>query len=461
MLQIRSANATLKLILRKILNLSPRNRDISYAVIASFASKVVTSLSTLVAVGLATKVLGSNVYGAWLATASFASILSFLDFGIPNAIINAVGSAKAKEDYARIRRLFSTGTITLFVSGSCIFLSFLIAHFFWPNVSLHIPNTENGDRLGETLAWMIAFSVCATPTLSVAGRVFVGYQKTYLTSICDLIGSLLYISLLIVFSIPPYHKHFFVATLISAPLFSLSLSTLLLITSRNIIDKNHSYSRYPGFCSESLRELLRTGRYFLLIQLIASASFSLDTFLVSVLVDLKSAAEIGTVLKLFAISSTLTNFLLYPLWPAFRDASVKGDAIWMRKTTQFAILSTSIVSLAVTTPLFLFGSYLISVWTSDSVAPSFEILLAGYLWSNILSIGNLIGYLLNGLGKLKLQIWLGGLMAIGNITLSSVLTLQFGSSGVIWGSILSYTAFVVVPISYLYTKKSIFQPSQA
>ena len=56
---------------------------------------------------------------------------------------------------------------------------------------------------------------------------------------------------------------------------------------------------------------------------------------------------------------------------------------------------------------------------------------------------------LNAAHIVGLQVVCSGLMAVANILLSIVLAQRFGVAGVIWGTVIAYSVFIVLPYSVL------------
>ncbi len=62
---------------------------------------------------------------------------------------------------------------------------------------------------------------------------------------------------------------------------------------------------------------------------------------------------------------------------------------------------------------------------------------------------HLIAMFLNAAHVVGLQVVCSSLMAVANIMLSIVLAQKFGAAGVVWGTVISYSVFIVLPHSVL------------
>ena len=85
------------------------------------------------------------------------------------------------------------------------------------------------------------------------------------------------------------------------------------------------------------------------------------------------------------------------------------------------------------------------------MVPSSTLLVALGLWCFIGAFGANLATIMNGLGLLKFQAITGCIMALTNIIVSIYLVGAIGSSGVVYGSVISLVVMSYVP-SYIYVK---------
>jgi O-antigen/teichoic acid export membrane protein len=64
-----------------------RYRRVGASALAYLAARVVTSTSTLVAIPLATRYLGSEKFGLLMLVTSFIALLAFADFGLGSGLV--------------------------------------------------------------------------------------------------------------------------------------------------------------------------------------------------------------------------------------------------------------------------------------------------------------------------------------------------------------------------------------
>jgi O-antigen/teichoic acid export membrane protein len=196
-------------------------------------------------------------------------------------------------------------------------------------------------------------------------------------------------------------------------------------------------------------ECISTGAIFLGLQICAALAYQTDVLIVSHLVGLPAAAELGLVNRMFLVATSITGFFIAPLWPAFRDAAVRGEIEWVKKKFLKTLRYSMLISLAITLPLLVAYKPITEVWIGRNIVPSFVLVLAVFLWTNILVVGSLITSMLNGLNMMRVQLIVGIAMVVMNLPISIILTQHIGPSGVVFGSIIAYSLFVLVPFGIL------------
>lgn len=98
--------------------------------------------------------------------------------------------------------------------------------------------------------------------------------------------------------------------------------------------------------------------------------------------------------------------------------------------------------------LVVLGLPLIAAWVGTSVQPSFGLVLAIGIWTILSAVGTAVAMLLNGAQVMRFQVVTAVLMATANILLSIALTSRIGVVGVVWGSIIAYSVFALIPVVF-------------
>jgi O-antigen/teichoic acid export membrane protein len=194
-----------------------------------------------------------------------------------------------------------------------------------------------------------------------------------------------------------------------------------------------------------VRELLKVGGLFFVLQLSGAIAFSSNSLVLSTILGTEASTQYNVPAQLFNLVALPIGILLAPLWPAYAEALGSGDWNWTRRTFFRSTLYSLVISTLCVIPLVIIAPTVIRVWTGDTIHPSFELLLGLGLWQILLNVSNSFAMLLNGLSIIRLQVLIAVVMMCCNIVLSVYLTQQIGVSGVVWGSVIPQFLVVVVP----------------
>jgi O-antigen/teichoic acid export membrane protein len=113
------------------------------------------------------------------------------------------------------------------------------------------------------------------------------------------------------------------------------------------------------------------------------------------------------------------------------------------------LIATSAAAVVGAVVFVSFGGSIVRAWSRGEVTPSRGLLAGLGLWLLLGSAGSALAMFLNAAHVVRLQVICASAMALANIALSIFLTRRIGVAGLIWGTVISYTAFVVVPYAVL------------
>lgn len=422
-----------------------RVRRVKLAVGWSITAKCGSLLVTLISVPLAVSTLGAERFGIWITITTFFSIFSFVDGGIGNAVINMVADQHVNKDNNRLRQVISSAYLLLSAIGTLGVLlttAFTFAIDWRWLISLPADISQAEIAVAALVVGMLYFT---NIPLGLAAKILRGLQESHYISIFAIVShAIIVIGTTIAWYFQASLTWFLLAFAIG-PVVANGASTLLLrFRNQGALAPRLNHASLSLLC-----ETFRSGSLFLGLQACAALAYQTDALIVSHLLGLEAAAELGMVNRMFLMATALTSLIVAPLWPAFRDAATRGELNWVRTAFRRSLAYSMGISLAVTLPLLLAHQPLIAAWSVREVAPSFDLILAAFIWTNMLVIGSLSTSLLNGLNQIRFQLIVGTLMVITNLPLSIILTQSIGTAGVIAGSIISYGICVLVPFYFV------------
>jgi O-antigen/teichoic acid export membrane protein len=423
---------------------SERFRRASLSAATSAAAKGIALVTTAVSVPLTLGYLGSERFGVWMTLSALVALLGFTDLGLGNSLLNNVAHAAGRDDRTRIRVNVSSGIVMLLAVAVGFGVLFAAAYDHVPWARLfNVGSAAALDEAGPAAAVLVACFLVAMP-VGTFQQVRLGLQQGYVNAIFVGVGNIMGLVLVVVAIQMRLGLPWLVLAMAGAPLLAAVANGIALMARSpwlrpTLHDLNFDVAR----------SLLQVGLFFLVLQLAVAVAFTSNSIIIAAMIGPSAVADYAVVSKLFLIPTLLVGFALGPLWPAYREALSRGDVQWVRRTFDRSIrLSLSVAGL-VSAALVAIGLPLIAVWVgTTSVQPSFGLVLAIGIWTILSAVGNAVAMLLNGAQVMRFQVVIAVLMATANILLSVVLTSRIGIAGVVWGSIIAYSVFVLVPVVF-------------
>lgn len=420
-----------------------RYRRAGLSAATSAAAKGIALVTTAVSVPLTLGYLGSDRFGVWMTLSALIAVLGFTDLGIGNSLLNSVAHAAGRDDRTLVRAYLSSGLVMLLVVAAAFGLLFAAVydHIPWARV-FNVGSAAALDEAGPAAAVLVVCFLVAMPA-GAFHQVRLGLQQGYVNSMFVGGGNIMGLVLVVVAIQMRLGLPWLVLAMAGAPLLATLVNGFALVARSpwlrpSLHDMNFAVAR----------SLLRVGLLFLVLQLAVAVAFTSNSLIIAAMIGPSAVADYAVVSKLFMIPTLLVSFALGPLWPAYREALSRGDVQWVRRTFRRSIRLSLSVAGPVSAALVVLGLPVIAVWVgTSSVQPSFGLVVAIGIWTPLSAVGTAVAMLLNGAQVMRFQVVVALLMATANILLSIVLTSRIGVAGVVWGSIIAYSAFELIPVA--------------
>lgn len=417
----------------------PRSLAAKKNIIASFVIKAFSIVISIVLVPLTIHYVNSSSYGIWLTLSSIVGWLSFFDIGFGNGLRNKFAEAIAanQEDLARIY-VSTTYAILSLIIGVVILLFFIVNPFINWSVVLNAPPAMAREL--SILAIIVFVFFCLRFIFQLLSTVLTANQEPAKGSFLELLGSL--VSLIIIYVLTKTTSGnllYLGAALSFTPVFVLIVSSFWLY-SRGY-KKFVPSLKYVKFTYA--RDLMSLGLKFFVIQIAAMVLFNTDNIIIIQLLGSSEVTTYNVSYKLFSVVIMVFTIISTPLWSAFTDAYAKNDIQWIRST--ILTMEKIWLLLAVCTLALLFVSPMVyKLWLGDTVKVPFALSVAMtsyvivYIWQTIHV------FLLNGIGKIKLQLYLVIFSSLINIPLAIFLGKKFGLVGITATSTILFTVMGII-----------------
>ncbi|OAI55274.1 hypothetical protein AYO48_04025, partial [Gaiella sp. SCGC AG-212-M14] len=395
-----------------------RNRRIGITALVSLLSRGTNLIVVFISIPLTLHYLGPELFGAWAALTSIVTMASFADMGISNGLVNVLAEAFGRNSREAARRAVASGIVMLTVLGVAIgalFFGVVAWTVNWATVVSATP--AEADQLRATALVLAACFLLSLP-LNASQRVNIAYQDGFIAAAWAIVGMLLSLLGLVVAIHADAGVVGVTAAMAGGPVAAAAANSI------------HSFwYRYPwlrprrgDFAVRTATILCRLGGLFFVLQMAFSFAYSADNVIVARVLGANAVAQYAIPAKLFGLVLLVVGAIAAPLWPAYAEASARGDFEWVRKTLVRSLACTGAFACAVAVPLFIFGESIIQRWVGHDIHPSRSLLLGCAVWAVLGSIGTTIAMLLNGLSVIRDQVVIALTMAAANVGLSVWLT---------------------------------------
>jgi O-antigen/teichoic acid export membrane protein len=191
------------------------------------------------------------------------------------------------------------------------------------------------------------------------------------------------------------------------------------------------------------RGLLTLGGIFFIIQMGQLVLYETDNIVLSNLFGPKEVVTFSTSYKLFSIVVIIFSIFINPFWSAFTDAYAKKDFNWIKQI--FNKLQKSWLMLVVATFVILaLSPFLIHLWLKDKVIVPFFLSLSMCLNVIAMCWHMMCCFLLNGVNKVRLQLYSYFICFIINIPMAILLGKLMGITGIVTANFICFAVMGII-----------------
>ena len=386
--------------------------------------------------------LDTENYGVWLTLSSFIAWFSFFDVGLGNGLRNKFAEANTVGNIELAKGYVSTAYYTL--GSMCLGFFVLSLLFSYAIDWTDIFNTSSALKSQLQLLMPIVFGCFSLQLLlRLITSVYLADQNHSITGKYGFfisVGSLFLIWLL---TLTSNSSLLLFGTIIS------SLPVILLL-GLNMYAYTGVYKKYVPSRAfwkiEYFNDIFGQGISFFVIQIAVIILVSTDNLIITQMLGPEEVVPYNISYKYMGISSMILGIVLAPYWSSFTEAFTKGELQWIKRSMK-NLLKLVGLTLILITVLVLIAPFVYSIWIGDKVIVPF-----GLTFSMALYFGMNVCYapfvmFINGVGKIRLQMYILACGAIVNIPLS-VFLLKYTDLGV--AAVIIATTICALPSAILH-----------
>lgn len=431
--------------LNKTINIiNKQSNDILKHTLWSFILKGIGILITFIIIPLNIKYLDSNKYGLWLTLSSILSWFSLFDIGIGHGLRNKYAIAIINKDITKAKYLVSTAYFSLSIIVIILILIFVINLLFFDL------NSFFGLRGDNNLFFVFIFSsFLIEMVLKLVISLYLADQKHSIGNEIFFLNNLMI--LIFFYGLTKFGPQ---NSLLHFSLIYLGLPILILFTINLFSFKRKFLNVKPEFIYFSrsyLKDIFAIGTKFFIIQIAGVILFTTDNLIISKTLGNAEVVPYNMTFKYYGIISIALSIILSPYWSKTTLEFEKQNFTWIKKTTK-KLNIILIVSIFILIILYWLSPYLFNIWLGEKVkiSTALNIGMAINILIYILYAPSTI--LLNGMGKLKIQLISLSACALINIPLSLFLVknTNLGSVAVIIATIICLIPHTILSQIQLY-----------
>ncbi len=377
--------------------------------------------------------LSDEKFGLFLTLASIIDWFAELNIGIGNGLRNKLGESIAEGNDLKARTYISTAYTALAGIFSGVLIVFVCVNFFLPwAVWLGADEVGMQDELALLAVFMMA-ALAIRFVSSLIYEVFYTLQKSAFVNVFNFLTKLLFLILLIVIINTTEES-----LLLFGAAKTLTFAFVPLAVGF-IYFRGKFYTFRPSFKLakwDFLKDIFTLGIQFFAIKLAMLVIHKTNNFLISGFVSPAEVPPYEAAFKYLSIFLIFFLLLTDQLWAANVEAYKKQELDWMRKTIEQTI-KIWLGTVVLCGIMVAISPWVYQLWLGDELQISMSMTIIVAVSILLTTWVNLFNLVLNGTGKIRLQMYAWIVASLLNIPVSIFFAtkLNMGTNGIILGTV--------------------------
>ncbi len=426
-----------------------RSLKLKRNIIYSFLIKGLSVLISFLLVRLTINYINPVQYGVWLTISVLVAWMNTFDIGLSNGLRNKMAHALALNQKQDIAKYVSTTYALLCLISLTIFLVFYcIGSFFNWNQLLNINSAISYDIWPVVIITLGAF--CIQFALQPINSILIATHQPFKSSLILLLGqSLTFIVIYLLTLTTSGNLITLVIVASGSPVIVYLLTNIYLFST----DLKEYAPKFKFIDKAIIKSLLKVGGAFFFIQMGALILYETDNIVIARTLGPLEVTTFNIAYKYFSILIVIFSIIITPYWSAFTDAYAKKDMEWIRgsvnKMRKFWIF-LSILALG----LYFIAGFFYKIWIGRAITVPSLLSFSIAIYVIVQTWQVIHAYVLNGVGKLRMQLIILIVTGVINIPLSVFLIKQVGVAGTVIANII---VMIIMDIFFTYQCRLIIE----
>ncbi len=402
-------------IVRKAFVREQRSSLILKNILASFLVKGWSVVVQLLLVPLTLACLGVYENGVWLTISSVLIWIDNLDVGLGNGLRNKLAVCIAENNIMKAQQMVSStiAMLTVIIVPVCIALvaidSFCDVYYLFNVSSIRVENLS---------IILVASTILVSSTfiLKFLGNFYMGLQLPAINNAIVTGGNTLSLIGTCLAYVSGSHSLMYIAIANTAgPLLAYGVCYPITFCGK------YKYLRpsIDGIKLSAMKELFFIGSKFFVLQLAGIVLFFSTNFIISQFFSPAMVTPYQIANRYFMVAMLLFTIICVPYWSATTDAYAKKDFDWIKRANR-TLNKFMFYILLLIAIMIMFSSFVYQAWIGDKACVPFSMTFLVGIYEYILIMSTRYSFILNGIGKLKLQLYVTIFAAVLYIPLAIV-----------------------------------------
>lgn len=385
--------------------------------------------------------LSPEKFGIFLTLTSIIDWFSQLDVGIGNGLRNKFGEAVADGDDELAQGYVSTAYFIVGSVFSGFTLIFFAASWFLPWAEW-LQAEANLNQEIAILAMLMFGAFAIRFVSSLVFQLFYAFQQTGKVQAFNTITKVLFLVFIIVIA---YTTEESLILFGAAKTFTFAFVPMFV----GFFYFSGRFKKYRPKLRlarmDHVRSLFSLGFQFFLIRISMIVIHQTNNFLIAGLVNLESVTHFQAAYKYLSIFLMLFVILTNQLWGANIEAYKKGDVKWMRKTMR-GVTKIWGITIVIAVLMVAFSPVFYHYWLQGKVQIPFMLSVAVAISVSITNWVNMFNIVINGTGKIWLQMvtWVGAAIVNIPVCIFFASYLNLGAVGIVMGTVVCMVPLAII-----------------
>jgi O-antigen/teichoic acid export membrane protein len=415
-------------------------------IIASIIIKGSSIVIGLLMVRVTLDYLDQTRYGIWLTLASFLTWFTFFEIGLGNGLRNKLAEALAVKDFELGKIYVSTTYAILLMIISTVAVIFFALNYFIDWTVVLNTDRQLADELNYIAAIVFGFFFLRF-IVKLISVILYADQRPAVANLFGPLGNFMSLVLVYILTITTESSLIYLAWVLSV------VPVAVLILSSIYFFKTDYKAIAPSVKSVRFRyakELFTLGTKFFVIQIAGLIIYQSSNIIIAQFFGPAEVTTYNIAFKYFSIINMGFSIIIMPFWSAFTEAWVKKDIGWIRNITKKILYIWSAMSLGGIIMLII-SEPVYEIWVGSSVKVPFLLSFTLLIYFVSFTFSGVFNTFINGVGKIKLQMYSAFFAAIIFIGTAIMLisVFEFGIISIVVAMILSnFYGLILAPVQY-------------